>query len=95
MQLKLVVAGPKGSGKTVISNFLSGQTDKLVVSEKYSPTAGVRILEFEGKTKGVSETLNIELWDCSGDDKYANFISVLTCACLIVCEAMLRVGKRL
>lgn len=65
MQLKLVVAGPQGVGKSLISNFLAGQSDKLVGDS--SPTAGVRILEFETKIRGVPELLNIELWDSSGD----------------------------
>lgn len=44
----------------------------------YDPTAGVRILEFEENINGRSPdnsisallTVMIELWDCSGDDKY-------------------------
>jgi intraflagellar transport protein 22 len=67
MRLKIVVAGPQGVGKSLISNFLAGQTDKLVGDS--SPTAGVRILEFETKVRGVPETLEIELWDSSGDHR--------------------------
>ena len=66
--MKIIVAGPQGTGKTLISNFLAGQSDKLV-GETYSPTAGVRILEFSSKVKGVNEPVNIELWDSSGDHK--------------------------
>jgi len=44
--LKVVVAGPKGTGKTVVSNFLAGQSETLDV-EKYDETAGARILEME------------------------------------------------
>eukprot|EP01041_Mallomonas_annulata_P006652 gene6652-13469_t len=69
MLLKIVIAGPKSTGKTLIGNFLSGQSDKLV-AEKYSPTTGVRILEFEIKLSGVYDDLNIELWDASGDNAY-------------------------
>eukprot|EP00607_Mallomonas_marina_P002873 CAMPEP_0182428474 /NCGR_PEP_ID=MMETSP1167-20130531/23054_1 /TAXON_ID=2988 /ORGANISM="Mallomonas Sp, Strain CCMP3275" /LENGTH=155 /DNA_ID=CAMNT_0024611409 /DNA_START=119 /DNA_END=583 /DNA_ORIENTATION=- len=53
----------------MIGNFLAGQSDKLVV-DKYIPTIGVRILEFEMKIGGVNENLNIELWDASGDNAY-------------------------
>jgi Rab-like protein 5 len=55
----------------LISNLLAGHSEKLT-SENYSPTVGVRILEFEIKIKGVPETLNIMLWDSSGDHKYEN-----------------------
>jgi GTPase SAR1 family protein len=63
--MKIVVVGPTGSGKTTISNFLAGSKDSLV-SEKYSPTIGVRILELEVKNEG-SNDINVELWDASGD----------------------------
>jgi len=64
--LKVVVAGPKGTGKTTISDFLANQTQELggVYSE---PTIGVRILEFE---LGGSRSVNIELWDSSGDNSF-------------------------
>jgi len=67
MNLKLVIAGPQGVGKSLISNFLAGQADKLVGDS--TPTAGVRILEFETKVRGVPDMLNVELWDSSGDHK--------------------------
>jgi len=64
--MKLVVAGPKGSGKTLISNFLaSGCSAELPLSsENYNPTSGVRILEFEHREG------NLEIWDASGDHSY-------------------------
>lgn len=61
--LKVVIAGPKCCGKSTIANFLAGQADKLQ-SEKYEPTVGVRILEFESRS--VNGT-SVELWDASGD----------------------------
>ena len=64
--LKIVIAGPKQTGKTLIGNFLAGQSESLV-SDKYTPTVGVRILEFEARVHGVSEDLNVEIWDASGD----------------------------
>lgn len=69
MKLKFIVAGPKGSGKTLISNCIVGQSDKLT-TEAYNPTAGVRILEHEMRLGGINEDINIELWDASGDQKY-------------------------
>lgn len=68
MKLKIVVAGPKGSGKTLISNCIAGQSDKLT-TETYNPTAGVRILEHELQLNGVHEVIQVELWDASGDQK--------------------------
>jgi intraflagellar transport protein 22 len=65
--LKVVVAGPKGTGKTVVSNFLAGQSDSLDV-EKYDETAGARILELEQQMSYGN--VKIELWDSSGDHQY-------------------------
>ena len=62
--LKIVVIGPKGSGKTCISNYIANQRDTLQV-ERYDPTVGTRILEVESKIGGNSA--NIEIWDTSGD----------------------------
>ena len=63
--MKIVVAGPKGSGKTLIANFLAvGGLDVPLTTDNYSPTSGVRILEFESKEG------NIEVWDASGDHSY-------------------------
>ena len=69
MQLKIIIAGPKSTGKTIIGNYLSGQSDSLN-PDRPNPTLGVRVLEFEKKLSGVYEELNIELWDASGDNTY-------------------------
>ena len=66
--MKIVIAGPKAVGKTLIANYLSGQTDKLT-SGHYDPTQGCRILEFESRMSS-SDTMNVELWDASGDHSY-------------------------
>ena len=63
--LKIVIAGPKSSGKSTIGNFLSGHKETLASHEKYNPTSGVRILELENKIG--AEVVNVELWDASGD----------------------------
>lgn len=60
-------------GKTLIANYLagqaSGQGESKLTTDRYEPTAGVRILEFDLALQG-SEEVNIELWDASGDHKY-------------------------
>jgi small GTP-binding protein len=66
--MKIVVVGPVGSGKSTISNYLAGSKDSLI-TEKYSPTIGVRILEIEVKLEG-SNDINVELWDASGDTSF-------------------------
>mmetsp|Transcript_17395 Transcript_17395/g.18136 ORF Transcript_17395/g.18136 Transcript_17395/m.18136 type:complete len:172 (+) Transcript_17395:21-536(+) len=67
-RLKICVVGPKGVGKTIISNYLTGQSSLLVIDNKYEPTSGVRILEYEANT--LQGNINIELWDASGDTSY-------------------------
>ncbi len=65
-KLKVIVVGPQGCGKTLISNFLMGQSENLT-AEKYEPTIGCRILEND--INFGSLTMNVELWDVSGDNK--------------------------
>ncbi|CAN0331237.1 unnamed protein product [Lampetra fluviatilis] len=68
---KVLVVGPVKSGKTTLANFLGDATE--AVGGEYSPTQGVRILEFESGTVDVSGravTCEVELWDCSGDMKF-------------------------
>lgn len=64
--MKIVVAGPKGSGKTLVANFLASgcSPDLPLSSDTYTPTAGVRILESESRDG------NLEIWDASGDHSY-------------------------
>ena len=83
-KFKIVVAGPKATGKTIISNHLAGvssnsNSEQLLVTNKYDPTAGVRILEIELKLSGLtySEDCSIEIWDSSGDTKYFNSIFII------------------
>ncbi|KAJ3595647.1 hypothetical protein NHX12_004950 [Muraenolepis orangiensis] len=67
---KILLIGPSESGKTVLANFLSDTTE--TVGGEYSPTQGVRILEFESQNQGSSDksTCDVELWDCAGDFKF-------------------------
>lgn len=67
-KLKIIVVGPKNSGKTTISNFLMGQTAEITGGE-YQPTIGCRILEAEYPSGG-NQMVNVELWDASGDNRY-------------------------
>jgi hypothetical protein len=88
--MKLLIAGPLQSGKTSIANFLSNSSQNGVqattglyggqISDKtkaYSPTVGVRILEFNSNSNsngGGNNNNNggesIELWDLSGSQDY-------------------------
>ncbi|XP_062887312.1 intraflagellar transport protein 22 homolog isoform X3 [Mobula hypostoma] len=59
------------SGKTVLANFLSDATE--AIGGDYNPTLGVRILEFEClnvNAGGRNVGCEVELWDCSGDQKF-------------------------
>ncbi|XP_066920204.1 intraflagellar transport protein 22 homolog [Clytia hemisphaerica] len=70
-KVKILVVGPSESGKTVISNFLADATESA--GGDYHPTQGVRILEFEVdnlEMPGGSESIEVELWDCSGDNRF-------------------------
>lgn len=61
-------------GKSTFSNYISECSDAFL-TDIYNPTAGCRILEFEVEKvhfEGKSQSVEIELWDCSGDDKYSN-----------------------
>ncbi|XP_068271891.1 intraflagellar transport protein 22 homolog isoform X2 [Nyctibius grandis] len=58
------------SGKSVLANFVSESIEGI---GSYSPTQGVRILEYEkpnlnSNSKGAG--CRFELWDCSGDQKF-------------------------
>ncbi|XP_076434795.1 uncharacterized protein LOC143274759 isoform X2 [Babylonia areolata] len=65
-----VVRGMVQCGKTVICNFLADATE--VSGGDYRPTQGVRILEFEvnGLSVPGRSSVDVELWDCSGDNKF-------------------------
>jgi len=73
---KIIVVGPVQAGKTRLANQVA-DFESEPNFETYSPTAGVRILEFDreishaGK-RGGSRNVNlaVELWDCSGDQQY-------------------------
>lgn len=54
---KILIIGPKGSGKSTIGTFLADIKDSLQPGKSYEPTYGVRILE----------KYNVEFYDCSGD----------------------------
>lgn len=62
------------SGKTRIANFISDSIN-IEEAEAPRPTQGVRIVEFELPNlniNGKSTSIDIELWDCSGDHRYDN-----------------------
>ncbi|KAM6048461.1 intraflagellar transport protein 22 homolog [Theristicus caerulescens] len=70
LRAKVLLVGPRESGKSVLANFISESIEGI---GSYSPTQGVRILEYEkpnlnGNSKGAG--CRFELWDCSGDQKF-------------------------
>eukprot|EP00427_Karlodinium_veneficum_P048840 CAMPEP_0169242002 /NCGR_PEP_ID=MMETSP1016-20121227/32308_1 /TAXON_ID=342587 /ORGANISM="Karlodinium micrum, Strain CCMP2283" /LENGTH=194 /DNA_ID=CAMNT_0009322165 /DNA_START=61 /DNA_END=645 /DNA_ORIENTATION=+ len=62
---KVILIGPSEGGKSTIANVLAENAE--TASETYRPTVGVRILEFEGEVRNVSQRVTIELWDVSGE----------------------------
>ncbi|PIO68012.1 hypothetical protein TELCIR_10222 [Teladorsagia circumcincta] len=74
---KILVLGPCKAGKTAISNYLGEQVDIESLGE-YRPTKGVRIVEFESHELDIRRQrieVDVELWDCSGDPRYDEFIA--------------------
>ena len=72
-KMKILIIGPTNSGKTTLANVLSGHSS--TPSANYHPTVGVRILELErtpprANRIGGESSVQIELWDCSGDLRY-------------------------
>eukprot|EP01112_Ceratiomyxa_fruticulosa_P013712 TRINITY_DN3872_c0_g1_i1.p1 TRINITY_DN3872_c0_g1~~TRINITY_DN3872_c0_g1_i1.p1 ORF type:complete len:207 (-),score=53.71 TRINITY_DN3872_c0_g1_i1:79-699(-) len=73
IKLKILVLGPLKTGKTTLCNFLSGQgkVHSGKGPETYHPTVGVRIIEFDRELERPRRlSIQVELWDCSGDKKY-------------------------
>lgn len=71
IRVKVLVMGPKRCGKTRIANFLA-KHEEAPNFEVYKPTKGTRILEFEQVAQAGKKSLSlqVELWDCSGDRQY-------------------------
>ncbi|XP_009558469.2 intraflagellar transport protein 22 homolog [Cuculus canorus] len=64
---KVLLVGPRESGKSVLANFVSESIEGI---GSYSPTQGVRILEYEMNSNRKGGACQFELWDCSGDQKF-------------------------
>lgn len=71
---KILIVGPARCGKTRVGNYLAEFFNDSPDFEKYNPTVGVRIHEFEREVKRNRRSINlqVEMWDCSGDKKYEN-----------------------
>jgi Rab-like protein 5 len=75
-RVKIILAGPKDSGKTCIANYLGNLTPELTPTSR--PTIGVRIVEFERtglklvKQKAIQRDgkVLVELWDVSGEKNF-------------------------
>ena len=70
-ELKIVVAGPCGAGKTEMANILSSVTKGF--TGNLEPTVGLRVLEFQQTLdiNQMQQNIVIQLWDMSGDDRYS------------------------
>ncbi|KAI8929976.1 hypothetical protein BC831DRAFT_441796 [Entophlyctis helioformis] len=75
-KISVFVVGPPAVGKTAVANHIAELSESLNSSE-YHPTQGVRILEFDRKLvsdgkrfKWKELTVEVELWDCSGDPRF-------------------------
>lgn len=70
--IKVLLVGPKHSGKSCMANHLASLAD--ITGKQYSATKALRIVEFERKItfRGKSENVNVELWDCSGDQTFSS-----------------------
>ncbi|KAB5522471.1 hypothetical protein PHYPO_G00159890 [Pangasianodon hypophthalmus] len=71
LKVKILLIGPSECGKTVLANFLSDTVE--TIGGDYSPTQGVRILEFESHHLGSGtkdSACEVELWDCAGDFRF-------------------------
>lgn len=71
--MKIIIIGPSNTGKTTIANLISGHSSTPAAN--YHPTVGVRILEMEktpprANRLGAETSVQIELWDCSGDLRF-------------------------
>ena len=62
--MKISVVGPKGSGKTTLSNYLGSEDAAVMSMGAYAETVGVRIVECERAECAV------ELWDTGGSTDY-------------------------
>ncbi|XP_073984951.1 intraflagellar transport protein 22 homolog [Rhodnius prolixus] len=73
-KVKIILVGPLKCGKSTIANFLSEAIDYNI--DNYRPTPGIRVLEYE--INNDRNDIEIELWDCSGDEKYEQFWPVFS-----------------
>mmetsp|Transcript_23861 Transcript_23861/g.38349 ORF Transcript_23861/g.38349 Transcript_23861/m.38349 type:complete len:196 (+) Transcript_23861:87-674(+) len=72
--VKIAMVGPKGIGKSVLSNALAGDFS----SYGDMPTVGVRIREIRVPLLNDYSTIPVELWDVSGDIKYEHCWPAIT-----------------
>ncbi|ETO30981.1 hypothetical protein RFI_06138 [Reticulomyxa filosa] len=98
-KLKIPVIGPTKIGKSKFVNIFTNQSSK-VLTETYSPTVALRILEHDTEINGQSIdkkhnesiTARIEFWDVSGDTKYQNGWTAVSKDCvgiIIICNSEL------
>jgi len=70
--LKIIVVGPTGSGKTELVDILSSASKGFQGNRQ--PTVGLRILEFPItlEVNNLQTGISVQLWDMSGDERYSS-----------------------
>lgn len=68
--LKILVVGPVGSGKTNLVNIICEAGSGI--AEDTKPTVGIRIMETQIQIMhdGLPANVSVQLWDTSGNEKY-------------------------
>jgi GTPase SAR1 family protein len=76
--MKIVIAGPKKSGKSTLVNLMSqqyqetgnnlaGRNSSDVTNKNYMATVGCRIVEMESFQNFEGDSSSVEFWDIAGD----------------------------
>jgi len=65
LSYKVIVIGRYGVGKTTIINKLMGK----VIDKEYAPTLSIDIKNIQAKVN--DKIIQINIWDCCGNDKFA------------------------
>lgn len=75
--VRIGFVGPVQAGKTTIAEFYTEVTSNPNFGE-YHPTQGLRILETGRKINGIENTVQVQVWDISGDPQYEAYMSKLS-----------------
>ncbi|XP_018333021.1 intraflagellar transport protein 22 homolog [Agrilus planipennis] len=78
-KVRITLVGPSKSGKSKLANYIADINCKL--PEELHPTKGLRILEYDinnVKIRNEKSTVDVQLWDTSGNDEYSQFWPVFS-----------------